>query len=132
MSKSIFLPVLRSHAGLSLVVVETFDRPIRYFTDPKDDMLMAYWRSSVNMISTEEAIKTIGNFVIGEESSWDLKYAIVKTEDDYYTRNAHGLTTLKLDNMTTVFNTPMPAELQVAIIRLIQKELSVEEPAVTQ
>ena len=122
--KSIFLPFYYDSKSLHLLVLETFDKPIRYFTDPENPFLKIY-----HQFDTESSVKNLPDIILDERFSWTASYKMTKVTDsvskfyDYLKYNP-ALKTLTITKLEDLYNIEMPAELRLAIFSTIMAEVA--------
>lgn len=128
--RDIFLPLVHDKKGLSLISLQTWGRPLRYFSDPADQLLNYLWQSTSGG-RCPTTVSTAGVVRISEEFSWNVSYVVKKLENDYHFRQGSGspLQRTLLTSLNDVFNTDMPAEMRLALQQVITTELSETERA---
>jgi len=119
----IFLPFFYGKEGLGLLTLETFGQPIRYFRASEDPLLIMFRKAAAEKWDPRSA----GEIVVGERGSWKVEYIITKLYDRLYVTDNPAYSTIRRDTIENVFSHDMPAELQLAILKVVTKELSSEE-----
>tara|TARA_R110002126_G_scaffold122657_6_gene264494 strand:+ start:314 stop:712 length:399 start_codon:yes stop_codon:yes gene_type:complete len=125
--KNIFLPFYYNDLGLRLVVMQTWDRPVRYFSDKKSSFLTPYWRAvACNDKSPADLIKQASSLRFDEESGYRISYVIEKVVDSDYIVHGEGLKSIGIHSMDDLFSDKlkMPAELKLGIMQVITNELT--------
>ena len=116
MAKTIFLPFYYNGESIQLVAIETYGRPVRYFETSDDPLLRAYWDS---LEEGHRNIVTISNPIkIGEAESYTISYNFVRISDDWRISTEEALVSHPLHSIDDLFALDMPAELQLAVLKV--------------
>lgn len=127
MSQKIFVPLVRTNDKLSFLTLQTFGRPLRYFTDSNDQNLRLFYRTTTANSAETTSLDPI---VFNEKFTWDVEYAVgkINSNQGYYLEDDRAIQQNSLTNLTDLFNLEMPGELRMALLQVIANEL--KEPEV--
>lgn len=122
MNNKICLPVVLTPSSIDVIVLKTFNRSHRYFTDWNDIQLNYFWEiASSDMIFKPGLIKNAGKIILEESKSWDVEYVLVSRRRNLSSSDIESIT---LSSMDDIVNERVPMELQAAFLRFVETELS--------
>ena len=125
MTNSMFLPFYYSSKGITLLSVETFGQPMRYFKTHQSPLLAAFWRGvDLSSASIASNIRTLDEVVLGERLAWTVTYCLVPLRAESYVQNQAAYNALSIASLDTIFQQNMPAEMMLGIMKVITSELS--------
>ena len=125
MSESIFVPLSYNKSGLFLALLQTFDKPYRYFQDKNQNELKPFWDLHNGPPAKIEEASPI---IVNERFSWDVTYCIRNLGNkDLKYLNGNSVKILPISSLNSIFDIKMPAELQLALLTIVTKELNMNE-----
>jgi hypothetical protein len=126
---SIFLPMFVSKGGvLHVITLQTYGRPIRYFTDPNDPIIIPYMR----YLTGNKQVKKAAPINLGEFYTWEVSYLSTVSNDTYYmniidhgtvNNNGHPITSHPIVKIDDLFKLDAPLEFKAAVLNVAFKEL---------